>query len=60
MKSLGAVLAAAMLLGACSYIGMFGFELKITSDEVTVMPMAEDAGGDRSHCPPGDAKINWC
>jgi hypothetical protein len=60
MKSLGAVLAAAMLLGACSNIGMFGFELKITSDEVTVMPLAEDAGADRSHCTPGDVKKNWC
>ena len=60
MKSLGAVLAAAVLLGACSHVGMFGFELKITSDEVTVMPLAEDVGGDRSHCSPGDAKKNWC
>ena len=60
MKSLGAVLAAAMLLGACSRMGLFGVELKITSDEVTVMPLAEDAGSDRSYCSPGDAKKNWC
>ena len=60
MKSLGVVLAVALLLGACSNMGMFGFELKITPDDVTVMPMAEDAGSDPSHCPPGDAKKNWC
>jgi len=41
-------------------MGMFGFELKITPDDVTVMPMAEDAGSDPSHCTPGDAKKNWC
>ena len=60
MKSLGAVLAAVMLLGACSHVGMFGFELKITSDEVTLMPLAEDVGGDRAHCSPLDAKNDWC
>jgi hypothetical protein len=39
---------------------MLGVELKITSDEVTVMPLAEDAGADRSRCTPGDLKKNWC
>ena len=60
MKSIGAVLAAALLLGACSHLGMLGFELEITADAVKFKPMAEEVSGDRSHCSPGDAKQNWC
>ena len=60
MKSIGAVSATALLLGACSYGGMLGFELEIRSDVVKFNPVTEELGGRRSHCSPADVKKNWC
>ena len=60
MRSISAVLATALFLGACSYGGMFGFELELRSDAVKLKPVTEELGGRRSHCSPADAKKNWC
>ncbi len=60
MKPRGAVIVAVLLLGACSYGGMFGFELELRSDVVKLKPVTEELGGRRSHCSPADAKKNWC
>ena len=60
MKSIGAVLATAMLLSACSHIGMLGFEFQITPDAVKIKPMAEEASEIRSHCPKGHPTKSWC
>jgi hypothetical protein len=65
MKSIGAVLAAALLLSACSYSDIFGsdifgFELEIKSGEVKFKPMTVEVGGSRSHCSPGHPQKNWC
>lgn len=60
MKSTGAVLAAVLLLNACSYIGLLGFEVEITSEEVNVKPFTEEVTEYRSHCPPGGAQKYAC
>jgi hypothetical protein len=60
MKSTGAVLATALLLGACSYGGMYDFELELRSDAVKLKPVTEEPRGRRSHCSPADTKKNWC
>ncbi len=60
MKSMGAALATALLLGACSYGGMFGIELEVRSDVVKFKPVTEELGERRSHCSPADTKKNWC
>ncbi len=60
MKSIGAVLATTLLLGACSYGGMFGIELELSSDGVKFKPVTAEVGESRSHCSPGHANKNWC
>jgi len=57
MKSIGAVLAAALILGACSISGP---KFKLEPAVVKVEPVTVEVGGSRSHCPPGHAKKNWC
>jgi len=57
MKSIGAVLAAALLLGACTISGP---KVKVEPAVVKVKPVTVEVGGSRSHCPPGHAKKNWC
>ena len=60
MKSMCAVLATALVLGACSHNDILGIELEIKSDEVKFMPMSVEAGESRSQCPPEHARINLC
>ena len=65
MKPIGAMLAAGLLLGACSYSDIlgsdiFGFEFEIRAGEVKFKPMTVEVGGSRSHCSPGHPKKNWC
>lgn len=60
MKSTAAVLAAVLLLSACSYNGLLGFELEIRSDAVNVKPVTDEVTEYRSHCPPGGAKKYAC
>jgi len=57
MKSIGAVLATALLLGACSISGP---KVKVEPAVVKVKPVTVELGGSNSHCPPGHAKKNWC
>jgi hypothetical protein len=57
MKSIGVMLAAALLLGACTISGP---KFKIEPAVVKVKPVTVEAGASRSHCPPGHAKKNWC
>ncbi len=60
MKSIGAVLAAALILGACSISGP---KVKLEPAVVKVKPVTVELGGGHSHCPPGHAKKkkkNWC
>ncbi len=57
MKSIGAVLAAALLLGACTVSGP---KVKIEPAVVKIKPVTVEVGGNRSHCPPGHAKKKWC
>jgi hypothetical protein len=60
MKSMGAVLAAVLMLNGCAYNGLLGFELEITSDAVSVRPVTDEVTEFRAHCLPGDADKNWC
>lgn len=57
MKSIGVVLATAVLLGACTVSGP---RVKMDPDIVKVEPVKVEIGGGSSHCPPGHAKKNWC
>ncbi len=57
MKSIGAILAAALLLGACTISGP---KVKLEPAIVKVKPVTVEVGGSSSHCPPGHAKKNWC
>ncbi len=57
MKSIGVVLATAVLLGACTVSGP---RVKMDPDIVKVEPVKVEIGGGPSHCPPGHAKKNWC
>jgi hypothetical protein len=63
MKSIGAVLAAALLLGACTISGP---KVKVKPVVVKVDPVTVEVGGGHTHCPPGHAKKkskkkkNWC
>ncbi len=57
MKSIGGVLAAALILGACSVSGP---TFKLEPAVVEVKPVTVEVGGSRTHCPPGHAKKNWC
>ena len=57
MKSIGAVLATALLLGACSVSWP---KVKVEPAVVKVKPVTVEVGGSNSHCPPGHAKKNWC
>jgi hypothetical protein len=56
MKSIGAVLAVALIPGACSISGP---KVKAEPAIVKVKPVTVEVGGSRSDCPPGHAKKNW-
>ena len=60
MRSIGAVLATALLLSGCSYGGMFGIELDVRFDGVKFKPVTEELSGRRSHCAPTGTKKVWC
>ena len=60
MKSIGAALAAVLLLGACSYNGLLGFEVEIRSDTVNLKPVSDEVSEYRSHCLPGKANKYSC
>lgn len=57
MKSIGAVLATAIALGACTYSGP---RVKVDPGVVKIEPVKTEVGGGPAHCPPGHAKKNWC
>jgi len=57
MKSVGTVLAAALLMGACTISAP---KVKVEPAVVKVEPVTVEVDGSRSHCPPGHAKKNWC
>lgn len=60
MRPIGAVLAAALLLGACSNVGLLGVGLEITPDAVNFVPMASETGEGRSHCTAGHVRRFSC
>ena len=60
MKSTCAVLAAALVLGACSHGDILGIELEINSDGVNFMPMSVEGGGSRSRCPQEYTREDLC
>ena len=51
MRSIGAVLTAVVLLGACSSLGQIGVALEIRPDSVGFAPMESETGEGRSACP---------
>lgn len=51
MRSIGAVVAAAVLLGACSSLGQIGVAVEIRPDSVGLVPMESETGEGRSTCP---------
>ena len=57
MKSIGTVLLASLLLGGCASVGMLGFELEITADDVDFRPVT-----DKNHiqCSAGPTTKDWC
>ena len=57
MKSIGTVLLATLLMGGCSHVGMLGFELEITTDDVSLRPVTEQTHLD---CSPESTSENWC
>lgn len=57
MKAIGAMLAAVLILGACSVSGP---KVKVDPAVVKVKPVTVEVGGSRSHCPPGHARKGWC
>jgi len=59
MKSIAIALSSTLLLGACSYNGMLGFELEITPELVNVRPVTEEVS-DSPHCPQWRARKYWC
>lgn len=50
---------ASLLLGACSYNGILGFEIKITPDLVDVRPASEQVN-ESVDCLSWRAEKNWC
>lgn len=57
LKSTCVTIAAVMLLAACSISGP---RVSVDPPEVEMKPVTVKTGGNRSHCPPGHAKKNWC
>ena len=57
MKSIGTVLLASLLLGACSSVGMLGFELEISADDVDIRAVT-----DKNHiqCASVPTNKEWC
>lgn len=57
MKTIAAMLAAVLILGACSISGP---KVKVDPGVVKVKPVTVEVGEGRSHCPPGHAMKGWC
>ena len=57
MKSIGTVFVATLFLGGCSHVGMFGFELEIRADEVSLRPVTEEV---HEQCAPEHANMDGC
>jgi len=60
MRPIGAIAVAALLLTACSNVGLLGIEMEITSSTVNFVPMTSEVGEGRSYCRAGHTKRFSC
>ena len=60
MRLIGVFVVTALLLGACSNVGLLGVEMEITPSAVNFVPMTSDVGKGRSHCSAGHVKRFSC